>query len=123
MEKSLYDQIGGFSSLRKVVLDFYELVLENDEVSPFFAETNMLTQIDHQTKFIATILGGPASYTDEQLRKIHTKMDISDDHFDTIVDLLTEAFEDNNFDQEYIEAIVTAFQARRGSIVTLQRNG
>lgn len=68
MSETLYDQLGGFKFVRKIVSDFYDRVLDDDDLSPFFENTDMATQIDHQTQFIAMLLGGPASYTNEQLR-------------------------------------------------------
>ena len=58
MEESIYSQIGGFVVVRKVVVEFYNNVLNEDELAKFFANTNMERQIDHQTKFISQLLGG-----------------------------------------------------------------
>jgi truncated hemoglobin YjbI len=34
MTISLYDQLGGFSKVRKVVSDFYDRVLEEEDLAP-----------------------------------------------------------------------------------------
>jgi hemoglobin len=51
MSNTLYDQLGGFSVVRKLVSDFYDRVLEEDDLAPFFKDTDMAHLIDHQTKF------------------------------------------------------------------------
>ena len=51
---SLYDRLGGFKTVRKIISDFYDRVLDEDDLSPHFAETDMASLIDHQTP-IATV--------------------------------------------------------------------
>ena len=41
MQKSLFESLGGFSSVRKIVLEFYNRVLEEEELYPFFKDINM----------------------------------------------------------------------------------
>jgi hemoglobin len=71
MTAGLYEQLGGFSVVRKLVSDFYDRVLDETDLEPFFDNTDMATLVDHQTKFWAMLLGGPASYTEDQMRHIH----------------------------------------------------
>ena len=117
MNTSLYDQLGGFSSVHKLVSSFYERVLDDEDVATFFENTNMADLIDHQTKFWATLLGGPASYTNEQLRAIHATMGIEDHHFDTILELAVETLEDQGIDQEHIDGIAEQLKTHRPNIV------
>ena len=69
MKSTIFQRYGGFASVSKVVMSFYDKVLDSPVASPYFANTNMKRLIDHQTKFIAQIMGGPVSYTDEQLER------------------------------------------------------
>ena len=119
MEESIFNQLGGFVVVRKVVVEFYNNVLNEDELAKFFAHTNMERQIDHQTKFISQLLGGPASFTDEYLKKIHARMGISDLHFDMIKDILCETLEDFELKEEYVEFVGGEFESRRNIIVTV----
>jgi hemoglobin len=122
MSTSLYDQLGGFSSVRKLVSCFYDLVLDDEDVSPFFENTSMSDLIDHQTKFWAAILGGPASYTGEQLHAIHVTMGLEDQHFDKILELVVETLEDHGIDQEHIDGIAEQLQAHRLNIVISEKS-
>ena len=117
MTATLYDQIGGFSTVRKLVLDFYDRVLDEDDLAPFFAETDMAALVDHQTKFWSTLLGGPASYTEQQLYKLHETMGIEDAHFDHLAELVVDTLEDHDFDDQAIETMVEKLSAYRSSIV------
>ena len=83
-ERTLYEKYGGFSQVSKIVLSFYDTLLENDEIGPFFDDIDMSRIVDHQTKFVASLLGGPAAYTDNQLRQLHSHLPITDAHFDEL---------------------------------------
>ena len=123
MSQTLYDQLGGFSAVRKLVSDFYDRVLDEEDVASFFRDTEMSKLIDHQTKFFATLLGGPVSYTDEQLRKLHTSMGIQDHHFDVILGLVQETLEDHDIDEQAVTSIIEKMNTYRSAIVTVGQSG
>ena len=50
---TLYDKLGGQQAIEQVVDDFYKLVLADDSVNHFFADTDMEKQRRHQTAFIS----------------------------------------------------------------------
>ncbi len=114
---TLYEKYGGFSKISKIVISFYDILLENDEVGPFFDNVDMSRMVDHQTKFIASLLGGPASYTDDQLRRMHAHLDITHAHFDELETVLQGALEKHNVAAEDIVAVVAEFGKRRPLIV------
>ncbi|MHC5029189.1 MAG: group I truncated hemoglobin [Planctomycetota bacterium] len=117
MTEALYDQLGGFSAVRKLVSDFYDRVLYDEELAPFFVDVAMADLIDHQTKFWATLLGGPASYTQDQLKRVHATMGIRDRHFDLAMEHVTETLEDHDVAGDDITRVAEALQGYRSSIV------
>jgi hemoglobin len=118
MSTSLYDELGGFSAVRKLVSAFYDRVLEEESLTPFFEETDMASLVDHQTKFFSTLLGGPASYTRDQLERIHAGMGIGDRHFELVIELLLETLEDNDMNDEHIQALAEEVRGYRSVIVS-----
>ncbi len=117
-EQTLFEKYGGFSKVSKVVLAFYDALLDSDEIGPFFDDVDMSKMVDHQTKFIASLLGGPAAYTDNQLRQLHAHLDISDLHFDELKVVLSGTLQDHGFAPNDIEAVLGAFETRRNLIVS-----
>ena len=115
--QSMFERYGGFASVSRVVSAFYGKVLESPVVAPFFENTDMRVQIDHQTKFIASLMGGPASYSDVELQRIHARLNISEPDFYEIVELLIETLEDFDFEQADIDAVRDAVTARKSMIV------
>jgi NTE family protein len=56
---SIYDSIGGAAAVRAAVDDFYDRVLADPELAPFFDGTDMRRLKAHQRSFVAAAIGGP----------------------------------------------------------------
>lgn len=115
--RSIYEKYGGFTQVSRIVLDFYNRLLDDDELGPFFDNVDMGRIVDHQTKFIASILGGPASFTDEQIRQLHRHLSITDTHFDELKRMLSETLSDHGFAGDDVAAVAEEFEQRRGLVV------
>lgn len=117
MSKSIFENVGGFKKVRKIVSDFYDRVLEDEVLIPYFENVDMPKLIDHQTKFFAMVLGGPASYTDDQLSNIHKGMGVTGEAFDVICELVVETLEDHDLDEPDIRAVESMLMAKRSLMV------
>lgn len=117
MEQTIFQKYGGFSKVSRIVLDLYDRLLEDDDVGPFFDHVDMARIVDHQTKFISSLLGGPASYTDDQIAKMHKHLTINDRHFDTLTQILSETLADHGVGPDDVIAVVQALEARRRLVV------
>jgi hemoglobin len=91
---TLFDSLGGFARVRLIVSDFYDKVLESERLAPYFAGVDMRRLVDHQTKFIAAVMGGPAAFTDEQMSRAHKRLGITSGDFDEMAALFRETLED-----------------------------
>ena len=121
MARSMFDRYGGFAKLSKLVMAFYDKVLDSDVIGDYFEDVDMRRLIDHQTKFIASVMGGLASYTNETLRELHARLKIDQAAFDEMTALLEETMEDFDFAPEDIEQIMAAVRSRRPYIVADQK--
>jgi hemoglobin len=102
---STFQRLGGFARVRLLVSDFYEKVLASERLGAYFAGIDMRRLIDHQTKFISAIMGGPASYTDEQIARAHVRLGITRADFDEMAELFRETLEDFNLDRADVERL------------------
>lgn len=116
-QQTLFEKYGGFSQVSRVVLAFYDKLLDSDDIGPFFDDIDMSKMVDHQTKFIASLLGGPAAYTDAQLRQLHAHLAITDAHFDELKVVLRQTLDDHNFEADDVDAVLQEFENRRVLIV------
>ena len=97
---------------------FWISTIGSEILAPYFAGSDIKVLIDHQTKFIASLMGGPASYTDEVLRRVHLNLSISDEAFDEMAAILEETLEDFEFDPADIHYVMHEIKKRRHVIVT-----
>lgn len=118
MSRSIFERYGGFSKVSRIVMSFYEKVLDSPTVSPYFANTDMKRLIDHQTKFIASLMGGPAAYTNEQLERVHAHLGITEPILYETIELLKETLEDHDMDDEDIEVVADEMISRKNYIIT-----
>lgn len=112
-----FEKYGGFKTVSRVVMTFYEMVLDSDVVGHHFDDVDMAKLMDHQTKFVSSIMGGPAAMSDERLAAAHRKLDITEEEFDEICTLLGDAMKRHGMEDGDIADIARVFEAKRGLIL------
>ena len=118
MNQTIFERYGGFASVRKIVSTFYDYVLDDAVMAPYFAGIDMRRQIDHQSKFISAMMGGPASYSDDHLRRVHARLGITHDDFLVMASLLQEALEDHALAPADVQAVMHEIAIREHLVVT-----
>src|SRR5258708_29860003 len=88
---SIYDAIGGYEAIESVVADFYTRVLADDQLSGFFAGSNMNRLKGKQVEFFAAALGGPEPYTGAPMKQVHQGRGIMMSHFALVAGHLADA--------------------------------
>lgn len=91
---SHYERIGGAESVKAAVGLFYDRVLADAELAPYFTGTNMEEQRRHLVLMLTVVLGGPNNYAGRGLAEAHQPLDIPDEHYARVsahlIDTLTE---------------------------------
>ena len=118
MEQSLFEKYGGFATIHKVVEHFYDGILDNEVLSPYFDGVNMERLIDHQTRFFASAMGGPASFDDAHLENMHRGLGITEEAWDAVVGVLLNTLGSFNVEEGDIQQIVGAVGSKKSFIVT-----
>ena len=118
IQSSLYDAYGGTESISRIVLSFYDKVIAEPALFPYFAKTDMRTLVEHQTSFVASIMGGPAGPYSEELRETHQHLDIDGDSFDLMISIFQQTLLEHEFENQHAEEIIADLRARRDLIVT-----
>ncbi len=117
MRQTVFERAGGFACVRRIVSAFYDRVLDEPTVGRHFEGLDMARLVDHQAKFIAQVMGGPASYTDEQLKRAHARLGVTQAEFSLMADLLHETLEDFDLAADDVAAVDRAFRQRETFIV------
>lgn len=117
MAESLYQKYGGFETVHTVITRFYRKVLAEPLLAPHFRQTNMDRLVDHQTHFVAMVLGGPKAENVRDLGDAHAHLRISDDEFELVKDLLEEALIEQGVTTEDTASIMALVETTRPLIV------
>lgn len=117
MKRSLFDKYGGFSRISRIVMSLYDKLLDDDDVGPFFDDVDLPKLIDHQTKFVSSLMGGPASFTDGHIERAHAHMTVSDVQFDKLKALVRETLEEFKIEPDDVETVLNAFEIRRPLLI------
>ncbi len=105
-EQATYDTLGGAEGIGAVVDAFYERILGDPQLSPYFADVDMARLHAHQVAFLSAAVGGPRSYEGRSLAVAHQAMDIPRDAFERVLDHLVDAFGEKGVALELIEVVV-----------------
>jgi hemoglobin len=120
MAQTVFERVGGFMVVRKIVSAFYDSVLDSPLVQHHFAEVSMPRLIDHQTQFISQLLGGPIRISDETLQHAHARLRITPEEFEEVVRILRNTLEAAGLDSEDIAFVMREVRRREPLIVTVR---
>ncbi|WP_394672796.1 group 1 truncated hemoglobin [Limnobacter sp.] len=87
-EKSLYDQLGGKESIRKVMDDFVVRLKADPRIGDQFAATNAERLASQLTDQVCEATGGPCKYVGLDMTAAHAGMVITKAHFNALVEVL-----------------------------------
>jgi hemoglobin len=118
VSQTIFERYGGFATVRKIVSTFYEYMLDDEVMAPYFADIDMRRQIDHQSKFISAVMGGPASYSDDHLQRVHARLGIDHDAFVIMSSLLKEAMEEHGMPDSDVASVMHEIVIREHLVVT-----
>lgn len=115
---TIYDRFGGIPGVSKAVVLFYDKIRADRSLAPYFANVDMPKLMDHQTKFLVSILGGPKQYTGADLKTAHARLSITDDAFNAVAGHLKATLEECGASDADIGTILGVVGGARGDIVT-----
>lgn len=88
---SLYERLGGDGAITKTVVEFYDRVMADESLAPFFEGVDIDTQATKMIAFVTMAFGGPHEYTGRDLRTAHARLvqeGLGEAHFDAVAEHL-----------------------------------
>lgn len=114
---SLFDRIGGSAAIDAAVDQFYERVLADEQLIPFFEGISMPRQVKQQKAFFTTALGGPSIYRGRDMKEAHAHLAIEEGHFGLVAKHLIDTLGALNVPQSIIDEVVGAVSPLSEEIV------
>lgn len=119
MSESLYDKYGGFASVSAIVGDFYERLLRSESLGKYFDSVDMTRLMDHQTKFLCMVLGGPDNYEGRTLVKAHTGLNITEEAFGEVAGHLKDSLSQAGVEGADIDTIIGVVASKSAEVIGL----
>jgi hemoglobin len=110
-ETTLYDRLGERDGIRAVVDEFYDRLLADEELGPFFESADMEKLRRTQTDFLCEAAGGPETYDAEPVREAHLHVPFTPEHIQRAIDHLYDSLDAFDVPEGDAEAVVGAVAA------------
>lgn len=107
----------GRAAIARVVADFYGEVLQSPLLSPYFEEASVGQLVEHQSLFMAGVMGGPKVFTPDQIRQAHHHLHIDHRAFEEMLDLLETKLRQHGFADEDIDQVLERYRAMEDQVV------
>jgi len=107
-QETVYDRLGGHDGIRAVVDDFYDRLLADDDIGPFFQGSDMEKLRRTQTDFLCEAAGGPETYDAEPIREAHIDVPFTPEHIQRAVELLYRSLEAFDVPDDDADAVVSS---------------
>lgn len=120
---TLYERLGGRAGIRTVVDEFYDRLLSDEELGPFFEGADMETLRRTQTDFLCEAAGGPETYEAEPVREAHLHLPFTPAHIRLAIELLRNSLDEFDVPAEDAEVVVQAIDAYEEDLVASPDDG
>lgn len=118
----LYELLGGDTAVQAAAVGFYEKVMADPSLAPYFRGLNMNAQVKKFIAFMTMALGGPHSYTGKDLRTAHQRLvndGLGERHFDAVLEHLEQTLIDLGIDSDCIAQIQELVASTHGDVLCL----
>ena len=122
-QQTTYERIGGEDGITRLVGAFYERVLADPSLAPFFAQVSMDKLRRMQVQFFSAALGGPDHYRGQPLGLVHQGRGITKQHLRRFVDHLLATLEAMNLSRREVQAICSRIALDADAIATADGGG
>ena len=111
-QPTLYEKIGGEKTIEKLVTKFYEKVLADPQLAPFFKHTSMEKLVRMQKEFFTSALDGPQKYFGMTMQKAHHGRGIKLLHFNLFSLHLMETLKDLDISDTEVQEVIARINLR-----------
>lgn len=115
---SLYERLGRFDGITRIVHDVMEAHLANPVVAPRFRS---IKDLDHARRMAAEFFcagcGGPEAYSGRDMLETHKGMNISEQEYMAVMDDILCALEKNDIDSRTRGDVTAILYSLKGNII------
>lgn len=105
-KQTLFERVGGEQAIGELINEFYDRVIADPELKPFFKKASMDKLLRMQRQFFSAALDGPITYTGKPLSHVHHGRGITKHHFALYVAHLLDTLRDLKISDQDVQKII-----------------
>ena len=106
-QQTLFERVGGEQVIAELIDEFYDRVLVDPELKPFFKDTSVDKLRRMQREFFSAALDGPITYTGRPLSHVHHVRGITKHHLARYVDHLFDTLRGRGINDQDVQYIIS----------------
>jgi hemoglobin len=112
-----YLRLGGTQAFEALVEDLDRRILQDERLRSYFDGVSLERLQGHQRSFLVMAFGGPPGYLGRTVEAAHSKLDVTDEAFDRVMDHLIAALVDLGVSRELIREVACTLLPLRHDMV------
>jgi hemoglobin len=123
MIDELFDKVGGTATINELVRLFYDRVLADPRLAPFFPDTDMDGLRGQQSMFLIMLLGRTATFKGRDLTTAHAgarAQGLTDEHFDAIIGHFDASLRELDVAEDYAREVLRRIEETRDAVLGRQ---
>ena len=120
MINQLYEKVGGADTIRELVRIFYDRVLADRRLAPFFPDTDMESLRAKQVMFLTMLMGRTRTFSGKDLSAAHAgarAQGLTDEHFDALLGHFEASMRDLGVADDYIREVIARIETTRNAVL------
>lgn len=117
-DESLYERLGGEDAVDTVVEEFYDRVLADEVLQPYFEDIDTDELRNHQRDFISYVTGGYDDYEGPSMYEAHAHLNITDEAFNRVADHLDASLRACDVSENNRKELLAKVASLKDEIVT-----
>mgnify|MGYP000579376196 CR=1 FL=1 len=106
-QQTLFERVGGEQAIAELIDQFYDRVVADPELKPFFRNVSMVKLRRMQRDFFSAALDGPINYTGRPLGYVHHGRGITKHHFSLYVGHLINTLQNFALKEQDVQDIIS----------------
>jgi len=116
----LFEKVGGRRTINELVRIFYDRVLADQRLAPFFPDADMESLRAKQVMFLAMLLGRARTYAGRDLTAAHAgarARGLTDEHFDALLGHFEASLGELGVDVAYTREVIARIETTRDAVL------
>lgn len=119
---ALYEKLGGEKAVDAAVDIFYEKVINDADLAPFFDGINLERQRKMQKAFLTVAFGGPNNYSGRGMRAAHARpvaIGLNESHFNKVAEHLQRTLLELSVPYDLIQEVMNIAASTKADVLNL----